>query len=47
LRPDLRAHAHAEKVREDFMSGVRYSGSWDLPHLLAALQVATSKRPAS
>ena len=29
------------------MSGVRYSGSRDLPHLLAALQVETSKRPAA
>jgi hypothetical protein len=44
LRPDLLAHAHAEKIREDSMSGVRYSG---LPHLLAALQMAASKRPAA
>jgi protein-disulfide isomerase len=59
---DLRTHAHADKVREDLMSGVRsgvngtpsffingvrYSGSWDLPNLLAAVHAAGAKRPAA
>ena len=30
-----------------FINGVRYNGSWDLRHLLAAVQTAAAARPAA
>lgn len=46
---DMSFHAHAQRIREDFLSGVnvtpifyingvRYNGSWDLQTLLKAIR---------
>ena len=41
---ELHAHAHKARVREDFINGVRFNGSWDPDTLTNTLKTASRKR---